>query len=170
MKRTIESRTAGTILERQEPVTIGDTVYQVAPPTTATLILVSELVSQMPQVRLNPENVTFEVLRIARDCKVIGDILAVLILGESGIKEERKVIRKRRSWFQPKYETITIDHQAELASIILKTQSPGVIEQKTAKLLSGMEIGSFFGFTTSLIEVNLTKATREVVETTASGR
>ncbi|MCC8155482.1 MAG: hypothetical protein LIP01_15645 [Tannerellaceae bacterium] len=48
MAKTIESKVADTILERKMKLEIGGKYYEVAPPTTATLILVSELVAQLP--------------------------------------------------------------------------------------------------------------------------
>jgi len=98
MGKTIESKTAEAILERKKQITIGDQTYEVAQPTMATLILVSELVSQLPQTRMDPENILTETLRVAKDCRILGDIIAVLILGEENIHTQTKPPRKTPWW------------------------------------------------------------------------
>ena len=169
MNKTTESIAADAILQRTKPIEIDGIKYQVAPPTTATLILVSELVSQLPQINLNAENILSESLMIAKDCRVLGTIAATLILGAKNLSQQIKK-HKYKYWGLVTTTTEeTIDKQAELADTILKELSPKQLNQIIIKLLAGMEISDFFGFTTSLIEVNLTRATREV-GTTASGR
>lgn len=170
MKQTIESKTADTILERKRVVTIGEDTYQVAPPTMATLILVSDLVSQLPQTAMDPENILTETLRVAKDCRILGHILAVLILGEGYPIPEEMPPKKQRWWFQKKVIQYQGDPWDELAAKILKTLGPKRIKDMAVELLKGMEIADFFGLTTSLIEVNLTRMTREVEKTTASGQ
>lgn len=164
----IEQQAADVILQKRISVRIGDNVYQAAPASTATLILVSELVAKLPAIRLDDSNVLIEALRIAKDCRVLGDIVAVLILGAKGLKEERIVVKKKIFGLYEKQRMIVIDKQAELADKILKDLSPSALSKLTINLLSSMEVGDFFGLTTSLLEVNLLRKTREV-ETTASG-
>jgi len=170
MKQTIESKAANTILERKREITIGEDTYQVAPPTMATLILVSELVAQMPQTEMDPENILTETLRVAKDCRVLGHILAVLILGEDFIPQQEIPSRKLRWWEARDSIKRHVDPRDELAAKILKTLGPKRTKEMAVELLKGMEISDFFGLTTSLIEVNLTKMTREVEKTTASGQ
>lgn len=80
-KDNIEGLVSDTILQKPYSIQIGQETYEVAPPSIATLILASELISQLPKVELDKSLVTFESLRIAKDCKVLGDIVATLILG-----------------------------------------------------------------------------------------
>ena len=55
MARTIEQVVAAAILEKATTeIEIGDKVYKIADPTTATLILVSELISTLPVVEKVP--------------------------------------------------------------------------------------------------------------------
>lgn len=170
MEKTIESKTAETILERKKQITIGDQTYEVAPPTMATLILVSELVSQLPQTTMDPANILTETLRVAKDCRILGDIIAVLILGEENINPELKPPRKTPWWALSRDQEVKTNPREELAAKILKTLGPKRTKEIAVEILKGMEIADFFGLTTSLIEVNLTQKTREVEKTTASGQ
>ena len=163
--KKIETKVADTILQRSQEVKIGEKTYQVTPPTTATLILISELVAQLPQVTLDATKELPESLRIAKDCRVLGDIVAVLILGAT---DPNKKQSPRPKWFTREKTAAT--QQRELAAEILYNMKPSELSELTRRLLQKMEIGYFFGFTVSLIEVNLTKATRETEEMTASGQ
>lgn len=144
---TVEQKTAGAILEKPKEVVIGGVTYQVAPPSTATLILVSELVSTMPRVDISEESVITGTLKIAKDCNPIGEIVATLIIGAKELSKP----------FQFKYKV------KKLSKVLLMELSPKQLSDMTLDLLKGMETGDFFGLTTFLIEINLTKTTREVV-------
>ena len=173
MKKTIQSKVADTILQKPIEIEIGEKTYTVAPVSAATLIEVSALASRMPQVVLNLslEERINEVLRVARHCAIEGDILAMLILGAGNTIETKTIKTKRFFGLITKEQEITVDLQAALAKEIL-FMPPSEIKNKTIGLLTsfGKEISDFFVLTTSLIEINLTNPTREVVEMTASGR
>lgn len=153
----VEQKTAGAILEKPKEVIIGGVTYQVAPPSTATLILVSELVSQLPKVEphtfVNKQTGKIEVdvlstvLEMAKDCKVIGEIVAILIIGAKELSKPFQFKNKVK----------------KLSGQLLMDISPKALSDMTLDLLTGMETGDFFGLTTFLIEINLTKTTREVV-------
>ena len=170
MKKNIESRVADTVLQRNKEIVIGDQTYEIAPPTTATLILVSELVATMPTIKLNSESIIIESLMIAKDCKPLGDIMAVLILGAKNIREKKTITTKRLWGLIKETCEIPINKQAELAELILQNISPKELNKIVVELLMGMEVADFFDISTSLIKVNLTRETREVEKTTASGR
>ena len=177
MAGTIESKVKQTILQEPIEVTIGGVLYKAAPPSVATLICVSEAVSLLPHIRLEPEKVVDEVLSVAKDCRPLGDIVAILVLGAKGLTETRrevKTVEKRRFCGlikeQEQVEVVeVIDHKSNLAKTILEELSPRELKTLVGTLLEKMEIGHFFGLTTSLIEANLLRPTREVV-TTASGQ
>jgi len=169
-EKTTESRVADTILERTQEIKLNGQTYQVAPPTTATLILVSELVATLPAVKLDPGNVFSETILIAPECKPLGEIVAVLILGAKNIKQTKTVVKRRFFGLITETTEVTIDKQAELAHTILNELSPRELYELTTQLLTKMEIADFFALTTSLTEINLMKPTREVVKTTASGQ
>lgn len=191
----IESKVAKSILQQTEEITIGDEVMSVAPPSTATLILVSEETAKLPQLKLDSKNMASEVIYVAKDCRVLGDIVAILILGAKGLTKtiiisetvERNVEKIVYDEYlfglikRPKTmtETITeiidkkviVDQKAELARKLLEDIPPRELHGLTGRLLNTLQISDFFGFTTSLIEINLLRQTREVVkETTASGQ
>ena len=160
----IEAQAASTILQKPEEVVVGNTTYKVAPPSTATLILVSEAVAKMPQVNLKTDNIVDESLYVAKDCRIEGEIVAIMILGAKGLTE---TIRVRKWGLIPR--KITIDKKESLAKQLLEDIAPRELMNLTSRLLQGMQIADFFGLTTFLIEINLLRQTK-VVETTASGQ
>lgn len=167
---TIEQRVAQTILQKATEITVGDKTYSVAPPTTATLILVSEAVSQLPHLKLDEKNIVGEVLSVAKDCSLLGDVAAILILGAKGLTET--VTRRRRFvWpFNRLKVKETIDRKAELSREILETHSPSSLHNLIATLLGGLDLADFFALTTFLTEVNLLRQTKVETETTAFGQ
>ncbi|MCX6222485.1 MAG: hypothetical protein NTZ69_16055 [Bacteroidia bacterium] len=88
MKKTIETKAADTILEKPKGVTIGAKTYTVAPPTVRTLIEASKLIAQLPAIKLDTGNVLMESMAIAKDCEIMGEILAVLIMGAKTQKKQ----------------------------------------------------------------------------------
>lgn len=94
-EKTIEQKAAETILQTPVEVKVGSKTYMTAPPSTATLILASEAVSRLPHVVLDPKNVVEESLSIAKDCRALGDIVAIFILGAKNLKEKAKVQKNR---------------------------------------------------------------------------
>lgn len=167
---TIEQKTAQAILQKTEDITVGGKTYQVSPPSTATLILASEAISQLPSRKMNSGDVLNESLAVAKDCRMIGDIVAILILGAKKLSKTR-----RRGWrsFIDKLtrRNRTVDESmAELSRKLLEDLPPKELNELCARLLSQMQIGDFFGLTSFLQEINLLRPTKEVSETTASGR
>jgi hypothetical protein len=163
MKETIESNVSKAILQQPVEVAIGEKTYRVAPPSIATLILVSAAVSKLPKISMDSENIASESLYIAKDCEGLGEIVAILILGAKGLKETKK------KFFGLK--TVEIDQKSILAKEILSELTPRQLSDMLGKLLAGMELAFFFATTASLIEINLLRKTREAVTTTtASGR
>lgn len=166
---SIESKVASAILERKlASIEIEGHVYDIAPPSVATLILVSEIVSELPVVTAEKEekNVLYKALHYAKDYRKLGELCAVLILGAKGITQTITTRRKEKRFFGLKTsvieETKTIDRKAELAKLILENVRPSTMLNVIISRLNDMEIGDFFGITTSLSEANLLKPTREV--------
>lgn len=177
---TLEKKVADAILERaSDSITIDGEEYPVAPPTTGTLILISELVSTMPIVNRNAPNALYEVLSFAKDLSVIGKIVATLILGAKRIKEQRKVAktvteyheswswRKLRKTTKTKTKTIYVSEVDLLSEKLLDDVAPQTLNKVAVKRLGESQFGDFFVLTTSLSEINLLKRTKEVE--TASG-
>lgn len=169
MGKKIEKKIADTILQEPQEVEVGGVKYTVAPPTTATLIRISELVSEMPRIKPTSKNILYEVLSLAKDCRVIGDIIAVLILGEKGRIEKRVVAKYNVFGISFCRREVLVDKQTELAKELLNNMSPKQLNALAIQLLMSMEISDFFGLSTSLIEVNLIRPTREVEKTIAFG-
>lgn len=165
----IEKKTANAVLQKSLEIRIGDQSYHAAPPSCATLIRASELVAELPALRLNAEDIASETLYVARQCGVLGDLVAVLILGAKGLRERQEVVKTRLWGLIRQVEVVEVDRQAELAQAILHELSPSQVRTTIVKLLRQMEVADFFGIITSLLEINLLRQTREV-KTTASGQ
>ena len=158
MTQTIEQQVGKAVLQQGNAIFVGGVKYTVAPPSTATLILVSEGISTLPRVTLDNGKIVEESLAIARECRVLGDIVATLILGAKKASKHgiinRLFNRKRQ----------------RLAKTLLEELSPSELHALTAELLKTMQIGDFFGLTTFLVEINLMRPTKVETEATASGQ
>ncbi len=167
MEQTIESRVASAILEKKVgSIEIEGNVYEIAPPSIATLILISELVSTLPIVEnVAKDKIVYSVLHHAKNFKALGDIAAILILGAKNIRQEVEITKEKRILgLFPKRSTIKVivDKQAELSQLILENISPSVLFDIIVKRLNDMEVSHFFAITTSLSEANILKPTKEV--------
>lgn len=175
--RTLEQKAADTILQRAAKVNIGGKEYEAAPPSIATLILVSEAVSRLPQRKLDEGKLVFECLNVAKYCKPLGDIAAILILGARHYNEENSAPQTREKWW---YKWLHIcnrfgssEHRTRgevLAQEILATYTPHELYDLIAILLQRMDLADFFALTTFLTEINLLRQTKVETETTAFGR
>lgn len=149
----IEKKTASTILQTPDAITIDGKDYKMPHPTIATLIRVSELVAQFPESEVEDDInrvLNFAISR-AKDFKMVGLIAATLVLGETraSSKFDKILLRKKR--------------KEKLADKILHTLSPKELNELWTKMVSRLEIADFFVLTTSLSAVNMTKPTKEVV-------
>ena len=172
--KTIEKQVATAIL--QQPlgvVTLRGQEYPVNHPSPATLIMVSQLCAEMPSIDRNG-NILTEVLLTAKDCEVIGKVIATLILGAKRIREHHIMeITRTRSYggvwrrffhLHDKQTTVTekvaeIDYFTE---VILEDFSPSSLKALAERLFHYAEVADFFGLSTSLSVANLLKRTKEV--------
>lgn len=175
-KKTIQGRVADEVLQRTETVTLGGKEYEVAPPTVGTLIMVSEEIASLPQLRLDSENLVYDVLREAKNCKAVARAVAVMILGSRMAANGAKTSETERGGIfarlcarrREKAKETPVD---ALARELLYSASPEEMQSAVAQLIQRMQLGDFFGLTTFLNAINQTKPTREVEKkTTASGR
>lgn len=171
MTQTIEQKVASAILERNvSEIEIEGKVYGIAPPSIATLILVSEIISTLPIVKggVPKDKILYSVLHYAKSFRPLGDLAATLILGARGLTEERvKEIEETRLYGlirRKKRIMETVDKKAELSKLILENVRPSVLFDCIVRRLDDMEVGDFFAITTSLSEVNILKPTKEVVK------
>lgn len=145
--RTIEQKVSAAVLETQTEITIKGRVFVVAQPTFATLIKVSELISLLPDIKPNSDDYISDSLMMAKDCSIVGEIIATMIIG----------VRK------PKLRLFDKPLIEELTDFLLKEVSIKELKTTLVELIKVMEIHDFFEVTTSLIEVNLLRKTRAVV-------
>lgn len=161
--QTIEQKVGSAVLQKNKEITVAGRTFSVAPPSVATMILASEAVSLMPAVEMNPKDILSEVLFIAKDCRIIGDVVAILILGAKNLKETvTETVEVKRRFRRPRIETVerTIDRKAELAKWLLEELEPQELRKLFSDLINGFQLGDFFGFTTFLIEINLLRPTK----------
>lgn len=169
-KKSIEQKVAAAILEKADSLEIDGKTYTVAPPSLATLILVSELVATFPIVSKDTpsDKIIYAALHYARFYKKLGDLAAILVLGAKNMTETVTVEERPSGLFgrfkKPIKREKIIDHKRELSKAILENITPSALFKIIIARLEQMEIGSFFGITTSLSEVNLLTPTKEVAK------
>lgn len=173
--KTLEQQVADTILQhRTTSLEIEGRTYEIPAPTPATIMMVSAEVHRMPKISQNPASILSEALLTAKDCGAVGRIAAILVLGAKRINENRKVVRgESRKWSWRKFRFITTQEtESELdfvARHIMEELTPATLNETITKRLVEMQVGDFFGLTTSLSAVNILARTREV-EQTAHGQ
>lgn len=171
-KETIEAAAANTILQQPHEVEIAGLRYQIAPPTPATLFLVSKQISYLPPINSSAKNVLAEVLSKAKDCHPVTRIAAILILGAKRINERHPVAVVRKDLIEPKPakglrrlfkrqkpRIVERDHMMLeidwLAAQIAENMTIQELSQLVITELGGLGIGDFFGLTASLSAGNL---------------
>lgn len=162
--KTIEERTAETILQQPKTVEIDGKCYEIAPPTTATLILVSGMISRLPQFgeldKLQGEDMLFHALANAKDCEKVAEIAAVMIVGANEYNKSQK-----QSLLQRIFRKESLFDKVKNAVL---NASPKKLDEIIGACLQGMQVQDFFLVTTFLNKVNLTKQTKS--KTTQSGQ
>lgn len=159
MAKTIAKRTADTILQKPQIIKLGGRTFEVAPPCCATLIEFSGLMSEVPFVDMMGDRIN-EMLAAAKDTDVLFKQVAILIMGAKKVNEER-------GWWQF-WRKGSVE---ELARWLKYNCRPSELKEGMIRLLSMMEIESFFELTTSLQEISLIQQMRAVDdETTVSGQ
>ena len=173
MAKTLEEKAADTILQRAAKVKIGGTEYEAAPPSIATLILVSEAVSRLPQRKLDDKSIVSECLAVAKDCRPLGDIAAIMILGARHINDKTNDPHtEQKGWFRRLFsrKSNTVTKKEALAQEIIDTYTPSELHGLITMLLQRMDLADFFALTTFLTEVNLLRQTKVETGTTAFGQ
>ncbi len=156
-KETLESKVASAILQERSIVILAGRQFKAAKPTLATLIDASRYISELPKFKMEGKNPVFDSLSIASDCSSIAKVIAAMLLGGKKHKGLLYRIRFRR-----------------IVRIITDKATQIEINLALRALLDGLQVEYFFVTTTSLIEINLLKARREVDgktnQTTVSGQ
>lgn len=174
MKR-IEELIGETILQDAQPLEVeGVGTLQVAHPSVATIIEASKSIGNLPvfpSIRGKEDTALTYVLAHARDCAVLGDVAAVLILGKKGISRRIKKplsanSRKNNRFFSFFRRKVSL--RKLLADVLLEDYTPEQLQNIVTSCLGMQQIGFFLNITTSLNEANLLRQTKS--ETTASGQ
>lgn len=172
-QKTIEQQAGEAILQSaSETITIAGTEYVFGKPSVATIIMCSELISLLPEVDGKDPSWVNNSLRIAKDSRVLGEIAAVIILGAKRVMEHRKVqtltqTRKKSllaAFRKSSDKFIEEEEKDALARNILLELSPSELSELITGRLARLQLGSFFGITTSLAEANVLKRTKSGVE------
>lgn len=158
--KNIEAKVAEAILQAHKEIKVGDDVYNVAPPSLGTLILISEHISKIPEdlsfVVEEPEDVINATLKNAKDCRFLAEIGAILILGAKNINRKKRVSK----WPFSK----DLNERDYITDKIVTEMSPSELFNLIIGLINTLEIRDFFQLTTFLQGVNLSKPTRKVGE------
>ena len=158
--QTTEQKTAATMLQQPTQIILGGERYEVKPPTLATLMEVSAIVSQMP--RVDPKaSVVDVVLGQAKDFKMIGKLFALLILGY----EEAMQTVKAHWWDKRPFAT----RGELLGTVIMLHATPKEAQEAMIQVLQEMDLSSFFALTTFLGGLNVTRPTKVGNRPTARG-
>lgn len=170
-KRDIERKASDTLLEKRMEVMVGGHKYSVAPPTLATLMEVSGLIGGAKDWDnvADEDTVAGVALMRAMDAPMICEVVSTLILGANRAVGEGSWLEgmwlKIKSW-KRNNEEIGASYEADkklLVERLMYEVTPNELLGLMTTLLEGMELGSFFGITTFLRELNVAKPTREVV-------
>lgn len=153
--KKIEKKVATAILQTPLTITLGGVVYDVPQPTIGTLVMASARISQLPTLELDADKLLSTVLASAKDCKCIGEIVGILILGAKEIKERA---RKTPTIFHKK--KTEEDIIVSFGEKILNNSKPSEVVEAIMTIFKHAEIADFFQLTTFLQGVNLTKPTK----------
>lgn len=171
----IETLIGEAILQDAQPLEIeGVGTLQVAHPSVATLIEASKSIGDLPvlpSIRGQEDKALTYVLAHARDCSVLGDVAAVLILGKKGINRRIKRPFSTKSWKNNRVFRLfrrKVSLRKVLADALLEDFTPKQLQTIVTSCLGMQEIGFFLNITISLNDANLLRQTKN--ETTASGQ
>ena len=155
---TTEKKVADALLQREQEITLSGKVYKVAPPSMATLVLVSECMAELPDELFaatgDDVNLTIEALRSARYARPIGKAIATLILGAKRIRRDNLL----SWWLRWLKQASRLDR---VALKVLECYPPSELSSVFLQLVSRMEVGDFFALTAFLQGLRVTQPTRE---------
>ena len=179
----IEKKVEHTITEQPAKITVAGRDFAIPSPSIATLVMLSAAIAELPEMSFKYKNggdsneIVSDVLRNAKDCGSLGEIVAIAMLGAKGVEVERVQCeeKRQRKGLLGKIgicEKVTvwkeIDKKNELADWLMKNATPSELVNVLFRLIGMMEVGDFFALITSLREVTVTKRTKGT--TTASGQ
>lgn len=162
----VQANVSNTILQKPiDSVRIGEKEYTIPAPTLATIIRVSELVSQCPVMpvdgdpsALKDSDIIYYSLHFAKEYHVLGEVLAVMILGAKVCDEP---VTKRNGLLG--IHRVTKSRKAWLGDEILNSIRPTELLKLLIRLVQSLDIAPFFAVTTSLNAINLLRPTKRKV-------
>lgn len=172
--RSPEEKTADALLERSQPFALGGKTYELAPPTLATLILVSEELAKLPSEIFafdeETDSPVVVALRTAHHAHGLSRALARIIVGArpklSPWQRVQRVAHSICPWLVSAPDVVE-----RLAIEIESSTSIEALALSFIGLTHRLEVQDFFAFTTFLSAVRVTKPTRRVeTKATAPGR
>lgn len=152
---TTEEKTAHILNDTPEEVTIGGRTYTITPPTFVKLAQISAEIARLESDPIDPERLAQDVLRVAGSGKQIARIIATMI-------DHTKL--KPKPWYKRLFS-----RREDFASFIYRHLTPQEANEVLSLALGTLQLGDFFGLTTFLSGVNITKPTKVDNETTALG-
>lgn len=166
-KARIGRKAAETILQKPFEITAAGRRWTVDHPSVATLIMASEAISRLPDVRPDKDDIVKSTIALAPQCRSLGEVAAILLLGAREAARPDSGSGRcglfRRGSARTKAEV--------LGERLMEEMSAGELYRTVGTILGRMEIGDFFALTTFLSEINLLRPTKVAAgtEATASG-
>ena len=153
--KTIERTVEEAVLEKKNVcLSIDGHDFPIAPPTLATLVSVSALVSELPDIK--NANVLTSVLESSpKSAVIIAKVTAMLILGSKRVEQCIPIKDAVKSNKNVIFSWLTnirsdVSEYEYLTKIILDNCGPLSLQKIISQRLQDMEIASFFGITVSL--------------------
>jgi hypothetical protein len=150
----IEISAGDTILQNPKTINVGNETYEVSPPVVATMIEVSRYVALIPEFVFEEENVFQNILLNTKHCDVIGDIIAILILGKKNLT---KIVKTKNIFGKIRTKAL-INRQAELKEEILNNLSMEQCYNLLVEMLEFQKIGFFLNTIKLLNEIAMLRA------------
>lgn len=171
----IAKETAKTILEQPTKIEVAGQSYNVAKPTLATLILLSEEIIDVPFEEVEKSHSIHDFLKWVQHSQKIAKALAIMIFGAEKILFDKEETRQtpKTFWQKIKRKILKQPPKEDVYSLTEKIINQMEVSQMVdtfVQLLGQMQIAHFFLLITFLKDANLLNPTRKVSETTAFGQ
>jgi hypothetical protein len=160
MDTNVVRLTSDAILQNPIKININGREYNVAPPTTATLIEASKYIAHLPDINIGGGDSVFsEVLAEAWKCDYIGDITAILVLGKKNLVSEKKylfgLLRRK------------VNNQHKLSKELLENISVEELNNLIIEIIKTLRVDFFFGILNFLKGINQIRTKNQTI---ASGQ
>ena len=160
---TVEKQVSDTILQEPYNIDLGGKTYTIARPTSGTIIEVSKYISKLPIapfIKGNDEVLTY-ILAYAKDCEMIGDIAATLILGRKNLIETKEVVKKKWFGLIKNVEIVEIDNRKRLSKELLDNCSNEELLKLISEALGMQHVAFFLSIITTLNEAKIIMAKKK---------